>query len=535
MRSPRSPRRPGGQVRIAATEARGCDRRDARAVRISSLSSPCRSRTWRRRRFARSVKYGCPMSEHPPVGAAVGRSSVREAAAQALATYGGRRGDRGAAVDCIRRSGRGGRVGRARRVGCARLGPRRNGSRCGAGARGSRRQSGAAPRVLPVLTKIPHAAVPALGGDSAAAETSIRVVAVEALGRIARPPASSLLMQALDDPEPDVGSRAIEALSRLGARGVVRRIATARRPASPRTSGASPRSRWRVQEALVPKGNREPRTDGTRNRSASACALLRESDHGTHRPALRRGARGLLAERLASFAIDRGFRWYLDLFYLLKYEDNPADWWQVMDACRCRRPTSGARSIRFARWSAASCRSWSAGARRPLRIWSVPCATGEEPLTIAMAARRGRAGSIASPIEIHASDASPRGDREGARRPLPRARDARAAGGAEGEVLRPRDGDDAGCRLAAPHRVLECRQPDGRRSGGAIRAQSDHLLPQRVHLLLAAAGPAVGRAISPPRMPTPGYLCVGASESLLNITTAFTLRGVDGAFVYAKR
>ena len=32
-------------------------------------------------------------------------------------------------------------------------------------------------------------------------------------------------MQALDDPEPDVRSRAIEALSRLGARGVVRRIA----------------------------------------------------------------------------------------------------------------------------------------------------------------------------------------------------------------------------------------------------------------------------------------------------------------------
>jgi len=36
-------------------------------------------------------------------------------------------------------------------------------------------------------------------------------------------------------------------------------------------------------------------------------------------------------------------------------------------------------------------------------------------------------------------------------------------------------------------------------------------------------------------MPTPGYLCVGASESLLNITNAFTLQEIDRAFVYVKR
>ena len=36
-------------------------------------------------------------------------------------------------------------------------------------------------------------------------------------------------------------------------------------------------------------------------------------------------------------------------------------------------------------------------------------------------------------------------------------------------------------------------------------------------------------------MPVPGYLCVGASESLLSITTAFSLEELNGAFVYAKR
>ena len=36
-------------------------------------------------------------------------------------------------------------------------------------------------------------------------------------------------------------------------------------------------------------------------------------------------------------------------------------------------------------------------------------------------------------------------------------------------------------------------------------------------------------------MPEPAYLCVGASESLLNVTTAFRLEEVGGAFVYMKR
>jgi chemotaxis protein methyltransferase CheR len=36
-------------------------------------------------------------------------------------------------------------------------------------------------------------------------------------------------------------------------------------------------------------------------------------------------------------------------------------------------------------------------------------------------------------------------------------------------------------------------------------------------------------------MPTPGYLCAGASESLLSVTTKFTLEEIDGAFVYVKQ
>jgi HEAT repeat protein len=80
-------------------------------------------------------------------------------------------------------------------------------------------------RALSVLARVPPAAVHALAGVLAADHSGVRLAAVEALGRIARPPASSLLVQALDDPEAQVRQRALEALARLGTRGVGRRMA----------------------------------------------------------------------------------------------------------------------------------------------------------------------------------------------------------------------------------------------------------------------------------------------------------------------
>jgi chemotaxis protein methyltransferase CheR len=35
-------------------------------------------------------------------------------------------------------------------------------------------------------------------------------------------------------------------------------------------------------------------------------------------------------------------------------------------------------------------------------------------------------------------------------------------------------------------------------------------------------------------MPTPAYLCVGASESLLRLGTRFDLQEVGGAFLYVR-
>src|SRR3954463_13112810 len=129
----------------------------------------------------------------------------------------------------------------------------------------------------------------------------------------------------------------------------------------------------------------------------------------------------LLADRMAPLVVARGFRSFLDLYYLLKYDEAaaPAVWRQVMDALSVPE-TYFWREVDQVR--AVVCgvvpELVKRGARS-LRIWSVPCATGEEPLTIAMALDEAGWFGRAS-IEIHASDAS-----EAA---LRRARDGRYSG-----------------------------------------------------------------------------------------------------------
>src|SRR5262252_9398370 len=115
----------------------------------------------------------------------------------------------------------------------------------------------------------------------------------------------------------------------------------------------------------------------------------------------------LLAERVAPLIVERGFRSFLDLYYLLKYDDaaSPAAWRQLMDVLSVPETYFWREMDQIA---AIVCRAVPELARRSngaIRIWSAPCATGEEPLTIAMALNE--AGWFDRvPIEIHGSDAS---------------------------------------------------------------------------------------------------------------------------------
>jgi chemotaxis protein methyltransferase CheR len=168
-----------------------------------------------------------------------------------------------------------------------------------------------------------------------------------------------------------------------------------------------------------------------------------------------------------------------------------------------------------------------------LRIWSAACATGEEPLTIAMALNEAGWFERTS-IEILASDASSTAIqrakagiyRERAFRNLPpRLRD------------RYFESDDSGSRVRRDihSRIKWSIANLMDETQVATLAAVDFIFCRNVFIYFSES--AIGRVVrSFARfIRSPGYLFVGAAESLLRLTTDFNLTEVDDAFVYVKR
>ena len=241
----------------------------------------------------------------------------------------------------------------------------------------------------------------------------------------------------------------------------------------------------------------------------------------------------ILADRLAPLVVERGFDSFLDYYYLLKYDAESADeWHRVMDALAVGE-TYFWREVEQLQAVVEHVVPVLARAGGVIRIWSVPCATGEEPLTIAMLLEEAGWFARAS-IEIHASDASPAAIqraragryRERSFRNLPAHLKAKYFT-AEGDVWAVAPSLHA--RIASWSVVnLMCE------GQVAPRARVPIIVCRNVFIYFSPA--SVARAIDTfaRAMPARGWLCIGASESLLKLRTPFALEEIGGAFVYVK-
>ena len=141
---------------------------------------------------------------------------------------------------------------------------------------------------------------------------------------------------------------------------------------------------------------------------ATGLPLLRDLIHERTGLFYDNGRYDTLSDRLAPLVIQRGFRSFLDLYYLLKYDDTQAtiEWTRVVNALSVQETYFWREVDQMEALSRFILPELVRSVPdRPVRIWSVPCATGEEPLTIAMMLEENGWFDRAA-IEIHASDAS---------------------------------------------------------------------------------------------------------------------------------
>ena len=246
----------------------------------------------------------------------------------------------------------------------------------------------------------------------------------------------------------------------------------------------------------------------------------------------------VLSDRIVPLAIERGFDSLLDYYYLLKYDTAAGtEWPRVMDALSVQETYFWREADHFRALAKVIVPGLIARRKGTIRIWSIPCASGEEPLSIAIALNEARLFEAAN-IQIYASDASEaalaktRARRYGRRafRQLPEElRDkyfTREPGDKEEWLVNA----DLYARITAWSRVNVVNTDEA-----ATLSSCDVIFCRNLFIYFT---PACVRDIATRffhSMPSPGYLCVGAAESLLKSGSGFDLQDLGGAYVYVKQ
>jgi len=284
------------------------------------------------------------------------------------------------------------------------------------------------------------------------------------------------------------------------------------------------------------------------------------------------GGEEILKEKLVSCSLEGGFDSLLDYYYFLKYDDSPDAWKRLMDALTVPetyfwREMDQIRALVDVLVPAYFAHTQS----QPLRIWSAACATGEEPLSIAMALNE-KGWFYRAPIEIYASDVSPKSLNkaklgvysERSFRNLPVflqekyfcCANDNNYGGFSGQNL-----PNSSLSKQSPslnhneHNFKSSRSniENNKRVSPEIHsrinwhyanlmdeseikflASSNIIFCRNVFIYFSQNSIRKTLQVFAEYMPTPAYLCVAASESLLKLTSDFELQEIGGAFIYVK-
>ena len=260
------------------------------------------------------------------------------------------------------------------------------------------------------------------------------------------------------------------------------------------------------------------------------CRLLRDLIHDRTGIFFEDTRMDVLLGKLEPLAQRRGCASFLEYYYALKDEDH-GEWDRAWEALSVQETYFWREMSQIHALVETIIPQWFEKSSFPFRVWSAACATGEEPYTIAIAlAERGLG---AHPVEIIGSDASPSA-LEKARSGIYRERSFRSLPPAlRHKYFEPVPG---GSKLSADImkrvsfsrvNLLEPGEISPVARVHAIFCRNVFIYFSRHTIRQAVAMMAI-------KMPPGGNLFVGASESLLRLTTDFELKEVHGALSYVR-
>ena len=245
--------------------------------------------------------------------------------------------------------------------------------------------------------------------------------------------------------------------------------------------------------------------------------------------------RSLLADKVSELVTANGLSSFLDYYYLLRYDDaSDLHWTALIDRLSVPETFFWRQAEQFeALASIVAAKHYAKDPRRPLRIWSAACCTGEEPISIALAL--DRAGWLdRMPVEIRATDASPamieraRTGLYGERsfRQLPAELKARYFESTGSDRWRPRPSLTQSIRYGVANLA--------RRSDFELFAGADVIFCRNVFIYFGDDTVKNVVRVFSERMPPDGLLFLGASESLTRLGVDLELAEIGKAFAYVK-
>jgi chemotaxis protein methyltransferase CheR len=240
-----------------------------------------------------------------------------------------------------------------------------------------------------------------------------------------------------------------------------------------------------------------------------------------------------VGDRLAPLVVGRGLASFMDYYYILKYTPEPADWLNVMDALAVQE-TYLWREIDQLRAVVDHLVPGLVAAHRgqPLRIWCGACASGEEPLTIAMLLEE--AGWFhRAPIELIATDASPVAITRARKGDYTQRSFRNLPAWLKDKYFVPQN--NYWTVIPELHRRVSYDLVNLVAEDQVSRyAPASVILCRNVFIYFSDRSIQRTLGMFERAMPSPGYLCVGVSESLLRRTSVFDLQEIGGAFIYVK-